>query len=88
MKRVIFDILLFISIFIFPWWISIPLLFLGLFAFKNFYEFVVAGILTYSLYSPAGGDRLISSPVFLSAVIIIIFIVAQLIKDNIIFYKK
>jgi hypothetical protein len=87
MKRVIFDIILFISVFIFPWWISFLFLLIGIFAFKNFYEFIIADVIIYSLYS-IPGDRLITSPIFFSLVIIILYITIQIIKNNIILYKK
>jgi len=88
MKRVIFDIILFISIFIFPWWVGILLLAIGLFVFANFYEFVAGGVLIFSLYAPMGDGRLISSPIFFSALIIFFYAITQIIKSNIIFYKK
>jgi len=87
MKRVIFDIVLFISVFIFPWWISIPLVFIGIFLFSNFYEFIVASVIVYSLYA-IEGDRLISSPIFFSLAIIFLYIFIQIIRSNIILYRK
>jgi hypothetical protein len=87
MKRVIFDIILFISVFIFPWWISILLVFVGIFMFNNFYEFIIASVIVYSLYA-IEGDRLISSPIFYSLIIITLYIVIQIIRSNIILYKK
>jgi len=87
MKRVIFDSILFISVFIFPWWISIPLIFIGIFLFSNFYEFIVASVIIYSLYAIVG-ERLISSPIFFSLATIILYIIIQIIRNNIILYKK
>lgn len=87
MKRVIFDLVLFILVFISPWWVSVLLLFIGIFAFDNFYEFIVASVIIYSLYS-IPSDRLISSPIFFSSVIIILYIIIQSIQNNIILYKK
>lgn len=87
MKRAIFDLVLFVSIFIFPWWVSILLLFVGIFVFNNFYEFIIANVIIYYLYS-VPSTRLISSPIFFSSVIIILYIMIQFIRDNIIFYKK
>jgi hypothetical protein len=87
MRRIIFDVILFISVFALPWWISILLLFIGLFAYNNFYEFIIANSIIYSLYSPFG-DRLISSPVFFSLVVIVLYIVIKIIRNNIILYKK
>jgi hypothetical protein len=87
MKRVIFDIFLLISLYIFPWWISILLLFIGIFVFDNFYEFIVSNIIMYSMYATKS-DRIISSSVFFPLIIIISYILIQFIKSNIILYKK
>lgn len=87
MKRVIFDIILFISIFVFPWWITSLLLLAGLFIFDNFYEFLVASVITFSLYSVPSG-RIISSPVYFPVIIFIFFIVIQSVKNNMILYQK
>lgn len=86
-KRVIFDVILFISVFIFPWWIIVILIFIGIFVFKNFYEFIITAVIIYSLYA-LPGNRIISSPVFFSSSIIILFIFIQIIKNNIILYQK
>jgi len=87
MKRIFFDIILFISIFVFPWWVSLFFVFIGIFIFNNFYEFIGAGIIVFALYS-FPDDRLISSPVFFSLLLIISYLVLQFIKSNIILYKK
>jgi hypothetical protein len=86
-KRVIFDVIVFILVFIVPWWISLLLLLIGIFAFNNYYEFIIACAIIYSLYSMPG-DRLISSPVFFAGVIIILYIIIQVVRNNIILYKK
>ncbi|MBK5215207.1 MAG: hypothetical protein JJE53_00135 [Candidatus Pacebacteria bacterium] len=87
MKRVIFDIILFISVFIFPWWISALMLLVGIFIFNNFYEFIVASVINFSLYS-TGDSRIISSVVYFPLIIITIYITIQFIKSNIILYKN
>lgn len=87
MKRVIFDIVLFIAIFVFPWWVSAFLLCIGVFIFKNFYEFIVACVIVYSLYSVPNGTW-ISNQAFFSALIIVLYIIIQIIKNNIILYKN
>lgn len=87
MKRVIFDIVLFVSVFVFPWWISAILLFIGIFIFNNFYEFVIFSAIIFSLYSVSDG-RLISSSIFFSGVIIILYFIIQYFRENIILYKK
>lgn len=87
MKRVIFNVILFISIFIFPWWISLFLIFVGIFIFNNFYEFILVNIIIYSLYVTKD-NRLISSPIFFSSIVIASYIIIQSIRNNIILYKK
>ena len=87
MKRIIFDVLLFLSVFILPWWISAFLLLIGIFAFDNFYEFIVATMIVYSLYAPQS-DRLISSPIFISLIVVILYVVIHLIRNNLILYRK
>lgn len=86
MERVIFDFILLVSIFIFPWWISFFVVLLGIFLFDNFYEFIISGVIIYSIYSTKEG-QLISSRVFFSFAIIILYMIIQLIRDNIILYK-
>lgn len=87
MSRVIFDIVLFIFVFIFPWWVSVLLSLIGIFAFSNFYEFIAVGVIIFSLYS-LPGDRIISFPIIFSLAIIVLYIIIQIIRDNIILYKK
>lgn len=86
-KRIVFDVILFISIFAFSWWISVILLLIGIFVFDNFYEFIIANVIIYSLFS-VPSDRLISSPVFISLLITILYIIIQTIRNNTVFYKK
>jgi len=86
MKRVIFDLILFVSIFIFPWWVSLFFVLVGIFLFDNFYEFIISGVVIYFLYATKSG-QLISSPLFFSTATIISYIIIQLIRNNIILYK-
>lgn len=86
-KRVIFDLILFISIFIFPWWVSVLLSLIGIFIFEKFYEFIIVCTIIYVLYSSLKYG-LISSPIFFSLIIIIAYILFQLIRSNIILYNK
>lgn len=87
MKRVCFDIVLFISIFIFPWWISALLMVVGISIFTNFYEFIITGSIIYSLYS-IPSERIISNPLFYVTVVSVVYFGIQYLKDNIITYKK
>jgi hypothetical protein len=85
-KRVIFDVILFISIFVFPWWVNVFFMLIGVFYFRNFYEFILVGVIIYSLYS-IPGDKLISSPVVFSFAVVILYSIIQYIQSNIILYK-
>jgi hypothetical protein len=86
-KRALFDIVLFISIFIFPWWVSIFFIILGVFIFSRYYEFIVAFVIIFSVYS-IPNDRIIYSPALFSLFVIIFYVFIQYFKNNIILYKK
>jgi len=84
-KRIIFDILLFLSIFILPWWITVILIFIGIFIFKNFYEFIGSFVIIYSLYVIPGVKI---SPFWFSLILSIIYISIQAFRNYIILYKN
>ena len=86
MKRVIFDTVLFIAVFILPWWITIPLAIIGLFVFNDFYEFIIVGIIIFAVFR-APGDKIITSPLWYSLITLILFFGIQQLKKVIIFYK-
>jgi hypothetical protein len=86
MKRAIFNIILFISVFTFPWWATVIMLFIGIFTFRNFYEFIFVGAIIYSLYY-IPKDNLISSPIFFTSSIVILYWILQFIRNNIFLYK-
>lgn len=87
MKRVIFDAILFLSLFILPWWVGAVLVFIGIFLFKNFIEFIVSFIIIYALYIiPSEG--FITSPISFSAIILIIYLGIQILRRRIILYKN
>jgi hypothetical protein len=87
MKRVFFDICLFLSILILPWWITALLAFAGIFIFAQFYEFLGAGAMMYALYATAG-TRIISSPLWFGVMLILIFAIIQISRRYIILYKN
>ena len=87
MKRVIFDVAIFILLYIAPWWIGLILLLLGIFIFSDYYEFIIGLLIIFSVYS-IPGNEIFHSPVFFSAVTIVIYVLIQLLKNNIILYKK
>jgi hypothetical protein len=86
MKRAIFDVIFFISILIFPWWIPFALAFVGIFVFPHFYEFIAGGVLIYVLYA-VPGSGLFSSPVWFPFILSLVYIVIQLLRQHIILYK-
>lgn len=45
MKRVFYGIFLILSAFIFPWWISVALVFFGALYFDNLYEAIAVGLI-------------------------------------------
>jgi hypothetical protein len=87
MQRVIFDVLLFIFLFIWPWWVIFLILFIGIFIFKNFYEFIIVTLIIYSLYS-IQGEGILYSSTFISLVTIFFYFLIQYLKNNIILYKN
>ncbi len=86
MKRVILDIILLISVFLFSWWITLLLGVVGMFAFRHFYEGIIAGFLLYILYS-VPSTRIIASPLWFPVILIGVFFIITLIKKFIIIYK-
>ncbi len=87
MKRGIFDVIFFIFLFIFPWWINVILAFIGIFIFKDFYEFIISGIIIYSLYI-IPGNNLITSLISFFAIIIVLYISIQILRRKIILYNN
>jgi len=87
MKRIIFDILLFLSIFILPWWVVVILAFIGIFIYTQFYEFLGVGIIIYALYA-IEGSRVIASPVWFPIFISLTYIGIQFMRRYIILYKN
>ncbi len=87
MKRAFFDIVLFLSVLFLPWWASLFLAILGLFVFNKFYEYLMFGVFVFVLYSTRSG-KIISSPFYFALILTLSFAIIEIIKRNIIFYKK
>lgn len=87
MKRIFFDILLFLSVFVFPWWMSALLALLGVLLFKDFYEFLMVGIIIYILYA-IPGKEIITSQIWYHVILISIFAGIQFIHHRTILYKN
>lgn len=87
MRRVFWDILLLLCIFILPWWVTLLLAFTGLFCFISYYEFIGVLIIIHILYS-VPNDGFLSSPIWFSLFTIFVFTAVQILKRYIIFYKQ
>lgn len=87
MKRVIFDVLFIIFIFILPWWVGVILALVGVFLFNKFYEFIVSLVILYSLYMIEGATKT-SSIIFSAILINVIYFGIQILKNRISFYKS
>lgn len=87
MKRAFFDLFLFLFLFIFPWWVGVILSFIGIFLFRNFIEFIISGIIIYSLYI-ISGNGFINSPIYFSGIILMIYLGVQVFRRKIILYKN
>ena len=91
MKRIIFDVILFLSVLLWPWWLTVILAIVGLWLFRDYYEFLVLGIIFFAIYnSPAIKEynQIISSPIWYPLILVILFIGAEQIKKIIILYRN
>ncbi len=82
--RICVAITFFIAIFLVPWWILIPALFIGLFYFSYFIEFVIFAVLLDLLYG-TGKYSFFGFHISIPLLTLIIFIVIEIIKDRLIF---
>jgi len=87
MKRVTYDVLLFISLLTLPWWVTLSLAFIGLFIFTQFYEFILASILMFSLFR-ISSSMIIAQPLWFFVFVSITYVVIQLVRRYIILYKS
>jgi len=85
-KRILFDLFVLLSIFILPWWVSVLMVFVGIFVFDNFYEFILTAIIIYSLYNNGNISSL--SPVIFLGIIVIIFFIFEFIRSRTVFYDS
>ena len=49
-KRITIDIILFLSLFIMPWWVSYAIAIVGIFFFADFYEIIALGFIIDIVY--------------------------------------
>ncbi len=87
MKRVIFSILLFLSVFILPWYINVLLAFIGIFIYPQFYEFIVVAVIMYATYRIPSA-RIIASPIWFPLIVSVTYISIQFIRSHLIVYKN
>lgn len=82
-KRVILDLFLLLVLFMFQWWIFVPLLFVGLVMFPSFLEFVIFALLLELLY---GTDRLFFGiQLYLPIGALIVLIIVELVRERLLF---
>lgn len=87
MKRIFFDILLFLFIFLIPWWGTLIWAIIGLFIFVNFYEFLASSIIMYVL-SSVHQDSLFNDSIYIYGGIIIFYLLIQYLRRHLILYKN
>lgn len=74
MKRFIFDVVLVLSLFIFPWWVVLSLGVVGAFWKQHFYELAFVGLIIDLLYAPPG-ESLFGIPYLLTWVALSLFFI-------------
>jgi hypothetical protein len=87
MKRVIFDIIVCASLFLFPWWAGALLAVAGIFLFAQYYEFLGAGIVIYSLYV-IPQHAFITKPIWFACTLSLVYIGIQALRQYLILYKS
>ena len=87
MNRVVFDILLFLCLFTMPWWLTGVLALIGIFVWKQFYEFIFVWVIMYSLFA-VPDTRFISSPIWYSLIVGVVYVGIQTLRRNMAIYKN
>jgi hypothetical protein len=85
-SRIFIDIIIFFSIFYFPWWITTIFVIGGIFLFRNFYEAIFAGFLLDALYGAKTVEFYGFWFVF-AASFFLFYIIVNRLKKNIRFYN-
>lgn len=81
-KRIVFDAVLFGSLFVAPWYATVGLGILGLILFRKFWEVILAGFIIDALYY-APGQKFIGHFGFFTIGAIILLIIFNIIKKKI-----
>jgi hypothetical protein len=85
MKRILIDILLVLSAFIFPWWLALLGAALAVFYFSGYYEILILGIIMDSLYNaPIARFHHVEFVVTLLA--LFLFVIAEVLKRRLRLY--
>lgn len=87
MKRVIFDVFLTLSLFTMPWLVTLILVFVGIFVFKQYYEFIVTWVIMFFLFA-IPGDRQITHETLVFVTIGVVYVGIQTLKRYMILYKN
>lgn len=85
MKRILFDIVLILSLFWMPWYVTGILAFSGMFIFPHFYEFLGVSVVMYALFAKASVVHS-ASPVWFSISVSGIYIGIQVLRKYLIIY--
>ena len=87
MHRIIYNLIAFVCIFFFPWWVVLVLAIVGIFLFNNYYEAVIFGALLDATYSNATYLTLWSS-IFHTLIFAGVFAVLHTVKRRMFMYHK
>ncbi len=85
--RIIVDIVLFISIFTAPWWLTIALAIVSLFIIHGFYEVLIIAVLLDGFHG-VPGVSFFGYNLFFTTVISVAFVLTTLIKPRLNFYDR
>ena len=87
MKRVIYDVLLLIFIYLLPWWVTLVWAFVGLFIFVNYYEYIISLTMVF-LMSFIPEKKFFGNGTLVYSLIILSYFVLAYFKSKIIIYSN
>jgi len=85
-SRILTDGLLFVSAFVFPWWLAVVAALVLSFYYSNFIELMAVGFVLDSIYSVSGAG-LFDIPYTLTGVTIVLFIIIRFLKMRMVFHN-
>lgn len=85
--RIVLDIILCISVFLLPWWVTAFLVCVGIFVWDNFYEAFIIAIITFAVYR-VPESRFIASTIWFPIFIVGCFLSIKFLKRFLIIYKN